>query len=94
MMAVDTLKKKMPVARVSRAMGIPRSSIYYSKMEKSSRKSRVSGSIETEIKRISRENNLWLQKSLGTPEEFRHLCEHKDCEAHHDLNSDEVYLLR
>ena len=25
-----------------------------------------------------------LQKSLGTPEEFRHLCEHKDCEAHHE----------
>ena len=59
MMAVDTLKKKMPVARVSRAMGIPRSSIYYSKMEKSSRKPRVSGSIESEIKRISGERTTY-----------------------------------
>ena len=59
MMAVDTLKKEMPVARISRAMDIPRSSIYYSKMEKSSRKPRVSGSIESEIKRISGERTTY-----------------------------------
>ena len=55
MITVDILRKEMPVARISRAMDIPRSSIYYSKMEKSSRKPRVSGSIESEIKRISGE---------------------------------------
>ena len=37
MIAVDTLKKGMPVARISRAMGIPRSSIYYNRIERKRR---------------------------------------------------------
>ena len=60
MMAVDTLKKEMPVARISRAMDIPRSSIYYNRIERSvNRKTRVTGSIETEIKRISGERTTY-----------------------------------
>ena len=60
MMAVNILRKEMPVARISRAMGIPRSSIYYNRIERSvNRKPRVSGSIETEIKRISGERTTY-----------------------------------
>ena len=59
MMAVGTLKKEMPVARISRAMDVPRSSIYYSNMEKSSRNPRGSGSIETEINRILGERTTY-----------------------------------
>ena len=60
MIAVDTLKKGMPVARISRAMGIQRSSIHYNRIEISvNRKPRVSGSIESEIKRISRERTTY-----------------------------------
>ena len=60
MMAVDTLKKEMPVARISRAMDIPRSSIYCNRIERSvNRKPRVSGSIESEIKRISGERTTY-----------------------------------
>ena len=60
MMAVDTLKKEMPVARISREMDIPRSSIYYNRIERSvNRKTRVTGSIETKIKRISGERTTY-----------------------------------
>ena len=53
-MAVDILKKDMPITMISMAMDIPRSSIYYRSIERSvNRNSRVSGSIETDISRIS-----------------------------------------
>ena len=53
-MAENILKKDMPIAMISRAIDIPRSSIYYRSMERSvNRKPRVSGSIETNISRIS-----------------------------------------
>ena len=60
MIVVNILRKEMPVARISRAMDIPRSSIYYNRIERSvNRKTRVTGSIETEIKRISGERTTY-----------------------------------
>ena len=51
---MDILKKDMPITMISMAMDIPRSSIYYRSIERSvNRNSRVSGSIETDISRIS-----------------------------------------
>ena len=50
MTVINELKNSIPIARISRAMGIPRSSIYYNRSEHSGkRKSRVSGYIESEI---------------------------------------------
>ena len=55
-MVVNNLKKEMPVARISRAMDIPRSSIYYREIERSgNRKPKISSDIEYEINRISAE---------------------------------------
>ena len=60
MMAVNTLKKEMPIARISRAMNIPRSSIYYNRTERSvNRKPRVSEGVEAEIKMISAERTTY-----------------------------------
>ena len=55
-MAIEILRKEMPVARISKAMDIPRSSIYYRKTDGSGRrKSRISENIEAEIIRLSAE---------------------------------------
>ena len=46
-MAIESLKPAMTVSRISRAMDVPRSSIYYRKTERSGRrKPRVSEIIE------------------------------------------------
>ena len=53
-MDIEILRNEMPVARISRAMDIPRSSIYYKKTKRSGkRKLRISGNIETEIIMLS-----------------------------------------
>ena len=53
-MAIEILRKEIPVARISRAMHIQRSSIYYRKTEGAGkRKSRISENIEAEIIRLS-----------------------------------------
>jgi transposase InsO family protein len=60
MMAVDILKKDMPVARISRAMDVPRSSIYYRRIGKSGmRKPRIPENIEAEIIRLSAERTTY-----------------------------------
>jgi len=60
MSAVEYLKPLMPVARISRAMDMPRSTIYYRRSERTgNRKPRVSESIESEIKRISGERTTY-----------------------------------
>ena len=60
MAAVEYLKPLMPVARISRAMDMPRSTIYYRRSERTgNRKPRVSESIESEIKRISGERTTY-----------------------------------
>jgi putative transposase len=60
MSAVEYLKFLMPVARISRAMDMPRSTIYYRRSERTgNRKPRVSESIESEIKRISGERTTY-----------------------------------
>ena len=65
MMAVDILRKEMPVARISRAMDIPRSSIYYRSIERSvNRKPRVSGTVENEINRISGERTTYSYRRI------------------------------
>ena len=43
MMAVDALMKEMPIARISRAMDIPRSSIYYNRIERSVNRKEAKG---------------------------------------------------
>ena len=59
-MAIEILRKEIPVARISRAMDIPRSSIYYRRTEGSgNRKSRISGNIEAEIIRLSAERTTY-----------------------------------
>ena len=59
-MTVVILKKGMSVARISRIMDIPRSTIYYRKTGRSGRrKSRISENIESEIIRISGERTTY-----------------------------------
>ena len=60
MMAIDSLRETMPIARISRAMEIPRSTIYYRGRESTgSRKARIPGNVETEIKRIAEERTTY-----------------------------------
>ena len=60
MIAVNILRKEMPVARISRAMDIPRSSIYYRRTDRSGKRNpRVSGTVENEIKKISGERTTY-----------------------------------
>ena len=59
-MAIEILRKEMPGSKISRAMDIPRSSIYYRKTEGSGRrKSRISENIESEIIRLSAERTTY-----------------------------------
>ena len=59
-MAIEILRKEIPVARISRAMHIQRSSIYYRKTEGSGkRKSRISENIEAEIIRLSADRTTY-----------------------------------
>ena len=59
-MAIESLKPAMTVSRISRAMDVPRSSIYYRKTERSGkRKPRVSEIIEAEIMRLSAERTTY-----------------------------------
>ena len=49
-MAIETLKKEMTVARIFRAMDIPKSSINYRKIEGAGkRKSRISENMEENV---------------------------------------------
>ena len=59
-MAIESLRPAVATSRISRAMDVPRSSIYYRSIERSvNRNSRVSGSIETEICRTSEERTTY-----------------------------------
>ncbi len=59
-MAIETLRPAMATSRISRAMDVPRSSIYYRKIGKSGmRKPRISENIEAEIIRISAERTTY-----------------------------------
>ena len=60
MMIVNILKKEIPIARISRAMNIPRSTIHYNRMERSgNRKQRVPESVEREINKLSGERTTY-----------------------------------
>ena len=59
-MAIESLSPAMATSRISRAMDVPRSSIYYRKIGKSGmRKPRISENIEAEIIRISAERTTY-----------------------------------
>jgi len=59
-MAIEILRKEIPVARISRAMHIQRSSIYYRKTEGSGkRNSRISENMEAEIIRLSADRTTY-----------------------------------
>ena len=59
-MTVNILMNEMPIARLSRIMDIPRSTIYYRKTGRSgTRKARISENIESEIIRISGERSTY-----------------------------------
>ena len=59
-MAIETLRPAMATSRISRAMDVPRSSIYYRKIGKSGmRKPRISENIEAEIIRISADRTTY-----------------------------------
>ena len=65
MRAVDILRNEMPVARISRTIDIPRSSIYYRKKEGSGkRKSRISENMEAEIIRLSADRTTYGYKRI------------------------------
>ena len=60
MIVINELKNSMPVARISRTAGIPRSFIYYNRSgHPGKRKSRVSEGIETEIARIATDRTTY-----------------------------------
>ena len=60
MVAVNDLKESMPIARISRAMEIPRSTIYYRHVKSSgSRKPRIQENVETELKKIAEERTTY-----------------------------------
>ena len=65
-MAIESLRPAMATSRISRAMDVPRSSIYYRRTEGSGRR------------------KPRIQENMGTHEEFRHPCEHKDCPKDHE----------
>ena len=59
-MAIESLRPAMSVSRISRAMDVPRSSIYYRKTGESEKsKPRISENIESEIIRISAERTTY-----------------------------------
>ncbi|MHB1471737.1 MAG: IS3 family transposase [Thermoplasmataceae archaeon] len=60
MAAVENMKPVMSIARISRAMNVPRSTIYYRRKESTgTRKSRVPENIEKEIVRLSEERTTY-----------------------------------
>jgi len=60
MAAVEYLKPLIPVARISRAMDMPRSTIYYRRSERTGRrKPRISKTVEDEIIRIAGERTTY-----------------------------------
>ena len=74
MTAMNSLRKELPVARISRAMRISRSSIYYSKsLNTGRRKPRVSDAVRSEVLRVAGERTtygyrrIWaLMRNHGT----------------------------
>ena len=59
-MAIESLRPAMATSRISRAMDVPRSSIYYRRIGKSGmRKPRISENIEAEIIRISADRTTY-----------------------------------
>ena len=59
-MAIESLRPAVATSRISRAMDVPRSSIYYRKTEGSGmRKSRISENIEAEIIQLSAERTTY-----------------------------------
>ena len=64
-MAIESLKPAMTVSRISRAMNIPRSSIYYRRTERSGRrKPRIPEIIEAEIIRLSAERTTYSYRRV------------------------------
>ena len=59
-MAIESLRPAMTTSRISRAMDVPRSSIYYRRIGKSGmRKPRISENIESEVIRLSSERTTY-----------------------------------
>lgn len=68
MTAVNILRKELPIARISRAMRIPRSSTYYSKSTNTGkRKTRVSDAVRSEALRIAGERTTYGYRRIWTP---------------------------
>ena len=60
MTAVENMKPLMPITRISKAMNVPRSTIYYSRKESTGiRKPRTHEDVETEIIRMSSERTTY-----------------------------------
>ena len=59
-MAIESLRPAMTTSRISRAMDVPRSSIYYRRTEGSGRrKPRIQENIESEVIRLSSERTTY-----------------------------------
>ena len=59
-MAIESLRPAVTTSRISRAMDVPRSSIYYRRTERSgSRKPRIPENIESEVIRLSAERTTY-----------------------------------
>jgi len=82
MSAVEYLKPLMPVARISRAMDMPRSTIYYRRSERTEKsKPRISSAIGDQIIRIAGERTTYgyrrimKRRNLKIPENINMLWE-------------------
>jgi hypothetical protein len=59
-MAIESLRPAMATSRISRAMDVPRSSIYYRRTGRSGmRKPRIPENIESEVIRLSAERTTY-----------------------------------
>jgi hypothetical protein len=67
MMIVNILKPEMPIARISRAIDIRRSTIYYARSDRTGKKEpRITKETEDQILRIAEERITYgLQENMG-----------------------------
>ena len=71
MAAVEYLKPLMSVSRISRAVDMPRSTLYYRRTEGTGRrKQRISKTVEDEIIRIAGERTTYGYRSVLDPIRF------------------------
>ena len=82
-MITDILKKEIPVTRISRAMDIQRSTIYYTGSH-GKRLPRISQEIEEQALKIAGEPITYGYRRIWALAKFRHSCEYQDGKKNHE----------